>query len=107
LTVNFDRLALETSPAALFRHPPQISFQSEVSVCGCGGSLLVQKTRRKVVFSIFGPFTARETVRLPLYSPELNPVEHLWDEIREKRFVNRVFDSMGAVITQALLALVE
>ncbi len=46
-------------------------------------------------------------VRLPPYSPELNPVEHLWDEIREKRFVNRVFDSMGAVIAQALLALVE
>ncbi len=37
-------------------------------------------------------------VRLPPYSPELNPVEHLWDEIREKLFANRVFDSMGAVI---------
>lgn len=45
-------------------------------------------------------------VRLPPYSPELNPVEHLWDEIREKRFANRVFDSMGAVIAQALTALV-
>lgn len=46
-------------------------------------------------------------VRLPPYSPELNPVEHLWDEIREKRFANRVFDSMGAVIAQALLSMVE
>ncbi|MFW6152482.1 MAG: transposase [Verrucomicrobiota bacterium] len=44
-------------------------------------------------------------VRLPPYSPELNPVEHLWDEIREKRFANRVFDSMGAVIAQALLSI--
>jgi len=25
-------------------------------------------------------------VRLPPYSPELNPVEHLWDELREKEF---------------------
>ena len=46
-------------------------------------------------------------VRLPPYSPELNPVEHLWDEIREKHFANRVFDSMGAVIAQALGSLVR
>lgn len=36
-------------------------------------------------------------VRLPPRSPELNPAEHLWDEIREKRFANRVFDSLDAV----------
>ena len=34
---------------------------------------------------------------LPPYSPELNPVEHLWDELREKHFHNRVFDSMDAL----------
>lgn len=31
------------------------------------------------------------------YSPELNPVEHLWDELREKAFWNRVFDSLDAL----------
>ncbi len=46
-------------------------------------------------------------VRLPPYSPELNPVEHLWDEIREKYFANRVFDSLGAVMAQAQDALVD
>jgi len=34
---------------------------------------------------------------LPPYSPQLNPVEHLWDEIREKWFPNKVFHSMSAV----------
>ena len=34
---------------------------------------------------------------LPPYSPELNPVEHLWDELREKYFHNRVFDSLDAL----------
>jgi transposase len=34
---------------------------------------------------------------LPPYSPELNPVEHLWDELREKSFHNRIFDSMDAL----------
>jgi len=28
-------------------------------------------------------------------------VEHLWDKLREKAFANRVFDTIGAVITQA------
>jgi transposase len=34
---------------------------------------------------------------LPPSSPELNPVEHLWEEIREKWFENLVFDSLDAV----------
>lgn len=31
---------------------------------------------------------------LPPYAPELNPVEHLWDDGREKAFYNRVLDSL-------------
>jgi hypothetical protein len=34
---------------------------------------------------------------LPSYSPELNPTEHLWDELREKWFHNITFDCMGSV----------
>jgi len=36
--------------------------------------------------------------RLPGYSPELNPQEHLWDELREKEFPNRVFSDMVGVV---------
>lgn len=36
-------------------------------------------------------------LQLPPYAPELNPVEHVWDELREKRFHNRVFDSLDAL----------
>tara|TARA_B100000315_G_C14507115_1_gene555140 strand:+ start:735 stop:1253 length:519 start_codon:yes stop_codon:yes gene_type:complete len=42
-----------------------------------------------------------ENIRLiqqPSYSPELNPVEHIWDDIREKEFSNRLFDSIESVI---------
>lgn len=42
---------------------------------------------------------------LPPYSPELNPVEHLWDELREKSFHNRTFDSLGALEDQLVNAL--
>jgi transposase len=34
---------------------------------------------------------------LPAYSPELNPTEHIWDELREKWFHNITFDSISAV----------
>jgi transposase len=37
---------------------------------------------------------------LPPYAPELNPVEHVWDELREKHFHNLVFDSLDALEDQ-------
>jgi transposase len=44
-------------------------------------------------------------IPLPPWSPQLNPVEHLWDELREKWFANRVFDSMAALEDQLVMAL--
>jgi transposase len=49
-----------------------------------------------------------QLLSLPPYSPELNPVEHLWEELREKYFYNRVFDSLDALednLVQGLNAL--
>ncbi|MCB2218666.1 transposase [Desulfofustis glycolicus] len=40
-------------------------------------------------------------LRLPPYSLELNPAERLWEELREKVFANKVFDSLGAALAQA------
>ena len=37
---------------------------------------------------------------LPAYAPELNPQEHIWDDIREKKFPNRVYSNMAGVIQQ-------
>jgi hypothetical protein len=34
---------------------------------------------------------------LPPYSPEPSPTGHLWDEIREKCFPNKVFKSLDGV----------
>jgi transposase len=42
---------------------------------------------------------------LPLNAPELNPVEHIWDDLREKQFHNRVFDSLDALENQLVSAL--
>ena len=32
---------------------------------------------------------------LPPYCPQLNPVEHVWDELREKFFPNLIFEDMA------------
>lgn len=42
---------------------------------------------------------------LPPYSPQLNPVEHIWDSIRENDFRNEVFNSLEGVENQLLRAL--
>ena len=42
---------------------------------------------------------------LPPYSPQLNPVEHLWKEVRSAFFANRVFESIDAVEGQLFDAL--
>ena len=39
-------------------------------------------------------------LRLAPYAPELNPQEHVWDEVREKEFPNRVFADLHGVIRQ-------
>jgi transposase len=51
-----------------------------------------------------------ENIRLlpqPPYSPELNPVEHVWDDIRENHFGNACFSSLDDVIQALSNALVS
>ena len=35
---------------------------------------------------------------IPPYTPEMNPIEQIWKEIRKRGFQNEVFDSLEAVI---------
>lgn len=47
-------------------------------------------------------------ITLPPYSPELNPVEQVWDLIRERYFANHAvgsLDEVEAALTDALLDL--
>ena len=37
-------------------------------------------------------------IEQPAYSPEVNPVEHLWEELREKFLHNRLFSSLDALV---------
>ena len=42
---------------------------------------------------------------LPPYSPELNPVELIWRELRAKYFNNKTFNSLNEVDNQLVFAL--
>lgn len=46
-------------------------------------------------------------VDLPPYSPECNPTEDVWDEMREKFFCNCVFRDMDAVEERLVAALLS
>ena len=54
-----------------------------------------------------------ENIRLiaqPAHSPEVNPVEHLWEELREKYFHNRAYPSLDLLeerLCQGLNAIAE
>ncbi len=51
-----------------------------------------------------------ENIRLifqPPYSPEVNPVEHLWEEVREKYLHNRILPSLEDLIEVLCQALSE
>jgi transposase len=49
--------------------------------------------------------TNMELAFLPPYSPELNPQEQIWDELREKYFGNKLFKSLQAVVDAAVQGL--
>lgn len=46
-------------------------------------------------------------MHLPPYSPELNPVELLWREIRRKHFHNKIFNSLDEVENTLSVALAD
>ena len=45
-----------------------------------------------------------EIMHIPPYTPEMNPAEQIWDEIREKHFANILFNSIEQVIDRLCVA---
>ena len=46
-------------------------------------------------------------IEQPAYSQEVNPVEHLWEELREKYLHNRLFSSLDLLVEVLCQALNE
>lgn len=62
LTYWQEQTLREVSPTALFPLPPVIRFAPQTATCSCGGRLIVQKSRRKNILLMAGPFIAHETM---------------------------------------------
>jgi len=39
-----------------------------------------------------------EIMHIPPHTPEMNPIEQIWDEIKEKHFSNQIFKSLNEVV---------
>jgi putative transposase len=39
-----------------------------------------------------------ELLHIPPYTPEMNPIEQIWEELREKGFRNEVFQTLSKVV---------
>jgi transposase len=46
-------------------------------------------------------------IKQPPYSPEVNPTEHIWEEIREKNLNNRIFNSLDETMEKVCIGLNE
>ena len=55
----------------------------------------------------YGPFTcwfsyvlvvAERTLFIPPYTPEMNPIEQIWKELRARGFCNEIFASLEKVV---------
>ena len=57
------------------------------------------------VCGLLKPLQNMKLLPLPPYAPEFNLVEHVWDELLEKHFYNRVFDSLDTLEDQPEVAL--
>jgi hypothetical protein len=76
-------------------------FLAQVSAAHCSEFIVmvVDGASSHVSKELVVPENVR-LLRLPPYAPELNPQEHIWDELREKEFPNRVFADLTSVTRQ-------
>lgn len=48
-----------------------------------------------------------EIMHIPPYTPEMNPIEQVWDEIREKHFANQIFNTLEQATGQLCKAVIS
>lgn len=48
-----------------------------------------------------------EILHIPPYTPEMNPIEQIWEELREKGFRNEVFPTLSKVVDRLCSAICD
>ena len=66
-------------------------YKNDVIVLVCDGARWHNSNGLKIPDNI-------EILHIPPYTPEMNPIEQIWEEIREKGFRNECFQTLDKVV---------
>ena len=67
------------------------TFQKDKIILACDGAAWHKSGSLRIPENI-------ELVFIPPYTPEMNPIEQIWKEIRKRGFKNEVFQSLQKVV---------
>ena len=66
-------------------------FRNDMIVLICDGAAWHKSVKLKIPDNIAILF-------IPLYTPEMNPIEQIWKELRARGFCNEIFSSLEKVV---------
>lgn len=75
----------------VFLNQLQSTFSDEIIVLVCDGAAWHKSGILKIPEQI-------TILHIPPYTPEMNPIEQIWHELRTKGFLNEVFSSLEKVV---------
>ena len=73
-------------------------FPDDIIVLACDGARWHKSNTLEIPSNI-------EIVFIPSYTPEMNPIEQIWEELREKHFRNELFHTLNQVIERLALGI--
>ena len=75
----------------LFLEELSKAFQRDKIILACNGAAWHKSVALKIPENI-------ELIFIPPYTPEMNPIEQIWKEIRKLGFKNEVFQTLQKVV---------
>lgn len=73
-------------------------FSDDIIILACDGARWHKSNALEIPSNI-------EIVFIPPYTPEMNPIEQIWEELREKNFRNELFHTLNQVIDRLALGI--
>ena len=75
----------------VFLNHLSISYPNDIIILACDGAAWHKAKALNIPDNI-------QLVFIPPYTPEMNPIEQIWKEIRKRGFKNEIFQSLNKVV---------
>lgn len=75
----------------VFLNQLEATYPEDIIVIICDGAAWHQSGKLKIPKNMI-------LLRIPPYTPEMNPIEQIWRELRTKGFCNEVFPTLEKVV---------